>query len=113
MSELNVTDSFRNETFADFTNETVASAFREALSKARDMLGQNHQLYINGTWKNASDNSTFTSVNPSNPNEIIGTFSRGTKEDAEEATVAAQNAFKSWSKTDYKDRANLLFKVAD
>ena len=103
MTEVNVTDSFRNETFADFSSEEVVSSFREALSKARDMVGHSHQLYINGKWKNSSDNSTFNSVNPSNPNEIIGTFSRGTKEDAEEAVAAANKAFDTWSRTNPTD----------
>ena len=113
MSKVNVTGFFRNEDFSDFSDEEVTASFREALSKARDMLGQNHQLYIGDVWKNSSDNSTFVSINPSNPSEVIGTFSQGTKKDAEEAVMSANRAFQSWSKTDPVDRANLLFKVAD
>src|SRR5690606_32127609 len=56
---------------------------------------------------------TFTSINPSNKNDIVGIFQASTEVDVREAIEAAQNAFPEWSKTSPSKRASILLKAAD
>jgi len=50
---------------------------------------------------------TFTSVNPSQPDQVIGYFSRATVEQANEAVQAASTAFESWKKAPAEERCRL------
>lgn len=44
---------------------------------------------------------------------ILGSFQKGTREHAQQAIAEAQHAFKSWSMSDYRDRAAIFTKAAD
>ncbi|NSL53091.1 aldehyde dehydrogenase family protein [Calidifontibacillus erzurumensis] len=74
---------------------------------------ETYKNYINGSWVNASSQKTFTSINPSNKNDIVGIFQASTEVDVREAIEAAQNAFPEWSKTSPSKRASILLKAAD
>ncbi len=50
------------------------------------------QLYIDGSWSDASDGSTWTHVSPAT-NEEVTTFAIGTAEDVDRAVRAARRAF--------------------
>src|SRR5947209_11303293 len=56
---------------------------------------------------------TFTSVNPSQPDQVIGYFSRATVEQANAAVQAAATAFESWKHVPAEERAGYLFAAAD
>ena len=43
---------------------------------------------------------------------ILGSFQKGTREHAQQAVSEALNAFKSWSMTDYRERAAIFAKAA-
>src|SRR5207302_5479346 len=55
----------------------------------------------------------FASVNPSQPDQVIGYFSRATVEQANEAVQAAATAFESWKRVPAEERAGYLFAAAD
>ena len=72
-----------------------------------------YQLYIDGTWRDASNGATMPAINPFNQ-EVHGTVPIATASDVEEAVAAARTAYaKVWSKTSPGARAKLLNKVAD
>ncbi|WP_405415737.1 NAD-dependent succinate-semialdehyde dehydrogenase [Maribacter sp. Asnod1-A12] len=70
-----------------------------------------NQLYINGTWKNAEDNSTFDVLNPATEEVIVKLPNAGSLE-TDLAIKAASQSFKVWKNTNAFDRAKLLKSVA-
>src|SRR5262245_18693550 len=76
-------------------------------------MAEKYQLYIDGTWRDASDGATMPAINPYNQ-DVHGHVPVATAGDVEEAIAAARRAFDSvWSKTTPGERAKLLNKVAD
>lgn len=61
---------------------------------------------INGSW--VSSANTVENINPSNVDDVVGTFAVGTTEHVDEAVLAAREAFASWSNTSLQARADLL-----
>ena len=82
------------------------------LSK-RDELGvKRGQLYIDGTWCDASDGGMWTHVNPA-ANEEIATFAIGTPADVDRAVLAARRAFDEgpWPRMKARERKALMQKL--
>jgi len=102
---------FKNEDLLDFTRPENRQAQVDALAKVKSELGQNYPLIING--KKISGEATFTSVNPSQPDQVIGYFARATVAQANEAVQAAATAFESWKHVPAEERAGYLFAAAD
>src|SRR5260370_34361180 len=102
---------FKNEDLLDFTRPENRQAQLDALAKAKSELGQTYPLIING--KKISGETTFTSVNPSQPDQVIGYFARATIAQANEAVQAAATAFESWKHVPAEERAGYLFAAAD
>src|SRR5262245_434451 len=55
---------------------------------------------------------TFQSVNPCNRSQVIGRFSEGTREDAEQAVEAAARAYPAWSRTSAEQRWKIIVRIA-
>jgi 1-pyrroline-5-carboxylate dehydrogenase len=102
---------FSNEPFTDFSTSENKRAMLEALDRARAELGQTYDLIIAGS--DVQTATTFNSVNPANPLEIIGTHYAASAGEANAAVEAAQFAFASWKMTPAADRVDLLVRVAD
>ena len=97
---------FRNEPLTDFSNPAEVKAFRAALEKVRSWAGQTYPLVIGG--EKVFTGETFTTTNPACPNEVLGTFAKGTRETAQQAVEAAYQAFQSWRFVDPYERARYL-----
>src|SRR6202047_227763 len=102
---------FVNEPFFDFTREEHARKMRAAIEKVRGQLGREYDLIIGGQRVKTADK--IRSLNPTRPSEIVGIHQKAGKEQVEPAMNAALKAFKSWSRTSVKERADLLFRVGD
>ena len=102
---------FVNEPFFDFTREENARQMRAAIEKVRGQLGREYDLIIGGQRVKTADK--IRSLNPTRPSEIVGIHQKAGKEQVEPAMNAALKAFKSWSRTSVKERADLLFRVGD
>lgn len=70
------------------------------------------KLYINGQWVRSSADQTFAVVNPATE-DVCANVLMGTKEDVNSAVIAAQAAFKNWSKTSAQYRADMIQKLAN
>jgi 1-pyrroline-5-carboxylate dehydrogenase len=102
---------FRNEAFTDFTKEENAQAMRNALEKVRSELGREYPLVIGG--ERLTTESKLDSINPANRTQVVGRFNKATKELANRAVEAADEAFRTWRNTPAEKRAELLFRVAE
>src|SRR5206468_915819 len=81
-----------------------------ALEKVRAELGREYPLVIGG--ERVSGLPTFQSINPSHKDQLLGRFSKGTREHVEQAVDAAAKAFQSWKREPVDTRAGLLLKAA-
>lgn len=66
---------------------------------------------INGEWKEGSSGETFERKNPAT-GELVGTYSKATVEDVNDAVAAAKEAFKSWRLYPAPKRGEILFRAA-
>lgn len=69
--------------------------------------------YVGGQWKPSESGRTFEDINPARTTDVIGTFPESTAKDVDEAVVAAQSAFKSWSSLPAPRRGEILRKLGD
>src|SRR5215469_109064 len=67
---------FKNEELLDFSKPENSQPQVAALEKVKSELGQTYPLIINS--KRINGESTFDSVNPSQPDQVIGHFARAT-----------------------------------
>lgn len=73
---------------------------------------ERYGLFIDGTWKDASDGKTFETICPANGN-VLAQCAEATREDVDAAVKAAWKAFASWRHTMPAERAAVLNQIAD
>jgi 1-pyrroline-5-carboxylate dehydrogenase len=101
---------FQNEPYPDFAQPGPKDRMLEALDFVRSRLGEHHPLLIGG--ERVETSGRIVSVNPANPDQVVGTTSSATAEIADRAIRAASDAFPAWRRTDPDVRARLLLKAA-
>jgi 1-pyrroline-5-carboxylate dehydrogenase len=101
---------FRNEPLTDFSKPENKKRMEAAIERVHAQLGQKYPLTIGNEKKLAA--SFFASVNPSDPDEVVGQFSKGDKADAERSIDVAAKAFETWRRAKPEERAGHLFKAA-
>jgi 1-pyrroline-5-carboxylate dehydrogenase len=102
---------FKNSPLIDFSKPENRQAQMEALEQVKRELGQTYPLIIGG--KKITNEATLASRNPSQPDQVIGYFSRATVEQVDEAVQAAASAFESWKQVPAEEHAGYLFTAAD
>ena len=98
-------------TYLDFGKKKVFEQQQEALKAVRKKFGREYPLVING--RKIKTSHTVDSLNPANPEEVVGRFSLASKEHAEQAIMAAAKSFESWKTVPYTKRAEYLFRAAE
>ena len=88
------------------TQERDARCPREV----RRRLGQKYPLVIGG--EKVWTDKTIASINPSNPDQVVGYQAQAGIPEAERAVKAARAAFGKWSRTSFEERAQLLERAA-
>jgi 1-pyrroline-5-carboxylate dehydrogenase len=101
---------FRNEPYADFSVAENRQAMEAALAKVRSEFGREYQLRIDGQWIATSDK--LVSVNPSNPQQVVGVHHKATAELANRAVETAYRYFGQWSRTPVEERVRLLLEAS-
>ena len=102
---------FINEAVVDFTKEENRRAQAEALERVRSEFGRTYPLIIGG--KKITNQDTFASINPSQPDQVVGYFARASVEQANEAIQVAHTTFETWKRIPTEERAGYLFRAAD
>ncbi|MBX9458431.1 MAG: aldehyde dehydrogenase family protein [Rhizobium sp.] len=69
-----------------------------------------HQNLIAGEW---TGGDAIPNINPSDTNEVVGEYARGTADDMKNAIAAAKAAFPAWSRSGILERHAILKKTAD
>lgn len=102
---------FVNEALIDFTKEEHKQAQIDALAQVKSELGRTYPLIIGE--EKITNATTFASLNPSQPDQVIGYFSRATIEQTNKAVQTAVTTFESWKRVPAEERASYLFAAAD
>jgi 1-pyrroline-5-carboxylate dehydrogenase len=100
---------FRNEPLTEWTDENVRR-MEQALEKVRGQLGRTYPLIIGGN--RITEGTIDDSINPADPQQVVGRYVEGTRDHADEALAAATRAFESWRKVSPEERADYLFRAA-
>ncbi len=101
---------FQNEPILDYSRVENRRKMERALAKVRKQLGREYPLVIGG--KNVRTGDKLRSLNPADPEQVIGIFTKADMGKADQAMKAALKAFESWRFTPARERANVLFKAA-
>jgi 1-pyrroline-5-carboxylate dehydrogenase len=102
---------FKNEPLTDFNDTSNVQRMQQALKKVHGELGRTYPLLIGG--REVQEGATFTSINPAQPEQVVGKFPKATVAQAHEAIEVADRAFESWSRVPAERRAEYLFRAAD
>src|SRR5712692_353627 len=94
---------FANEPFVDFSKPENRKAMEDALKKVAGELGREYPLIIGGERIQTSDK--IRSINPSHPEQVVGTFQKATVELANRAVKEADRAFQAWKRVPAAQRA--------
>ena len=102
--------TFKNEPLLDFSDEKTRVLMKEELEVVHQSPPKTYPLLIGG--RESFSLHGLTSINPSNPSEVIGEVSKAEKSHVGNAVHAAREAFRSWRLVPPQERAEYLFNVA-
>ncbi|HEB84777.1 MAG TPA: L-glutamate gamma-semialdehyde dehydrogenase [Bacteroidetes bacterium] len=102
---------FRNEPLTDFSDPKNVAAFEAALAKVKGEFGRHWDLLIGG--ETVVTERVIESRDPADPDVVVGTVGRATKDLAQRAVDEAHRVFTEyWQWTEPKFRARILLKAA-
>lgn len=102
---------FQNHPSIDFSKKEAREQFAAGLQAVRQELGKVYPLEIGG--RSIETEARLPSVNPANPDEVVGIVCQAGRQEADLALEAAEQAFATWSELTAEDRASYLFKAAE
>jgi RHH-type proline utilization regulon transcriptional repressor/proline dehydrogenase/delta 1-pyrroline-5-carboxylate dehydrogenase len=102
---------YENAPLTSFGLPENQEKMRAALRDQRKQLGRKVPLTING--EKVWTDQMFSSVNPSQPDQIVGYAAEAGILEAERAVAAARTAFNNWRRTSFETRCQLLERVAE
>lgn len=102
---------FKNESYRNFSEKKHYTQQVEALNAVRKKIGKTYELVIGG--KKIKTANKLNSYNPSDKDELIASFYKGTKELADKAITEAAKKFEQWKLVPAEKRAAILFKAAN
>jgi 1-pyrroline-5-carboxylate dehydrogenase len=101
---------FKNEPLSDFNDPVNVNTMEKALEKVRAALGREYPLIVGG--EAITTDNKITSIDPSDPDQVVGVVSKAPREVAEKALQVGYEAFESWRFKPAAERAEYLFKAA-
>jgi RHH-type proline utilization regulon transcriptional repressor/proline dehydrogenase/delta 1-pyrroline-5-carboxylate dehydrogenase len=103
--------SFENTADTDFSQATQRAQAAAALKKIQQQLGQRYSPIING--EAVHTDSHIDSLNPAQPQQLVGRVGLASQSQADQAMTVAQAAFPGWAATPVQERAAMLRRAAD
>ncbi len=101
---------FSNEEIKTFTDPADVAAMQAALASVKAGFGKAYPLVIDG--ERIQTEKTIPSINPSNPEQVVGLVAAAPLEQANRAIEIAHERFQTWKTTSAQERANVLFRAA-
>ncbi|MBA3974442.1 MAG: L-glutamate gamma-semialdehyde dehydrogenase [Candidatus Solibacter sp.] len=101
---------FINEPYADFSQPDNAAAMRHALAQVRAEFGKEYGLRIGR--ERFHTGNLLKSVNPSQPDQVVGAHHKATPELALKAIETADRYFPVWAATPWQERIGALRRAA-
>jgi 1-pyrroline-5-carboxylate dehydrogenase len=101
---------FKNEPYLDWSKPANRKKQEQAIAKLESQFGKEYPNIIGG--EKVYSGAKFNSLNPSDPNQIVGVFQKGTADDALKALDVALKKFEEWRWVLPVKRAQYLFKAA-
>ncbi|MDQ2663903.1 MAG: aldehyde dehydrogenase family protein, partial [Candidatus Eremiobacteraeota bacterium] len=101
---------FTNEPIKTYRDRGERGAMHAALRSLKQEFGRTYPLVIDG--ERIATDKTIRSINPGNPDELVGTVASASLEQATRAIDVANRAFETWKKTSAAERAECLFRAA-
>ena len=92
-------------------NEQLHALFEDGLAKAKGRLGAYHRNVIDGIERDGE--GTFEVRSPIDSDILVGTFAKGTRQDARDAIAAARRAQPAWFRLGWEKRLEILRRAAD
>jgi len=83
---------------------------RAALEQVKSQLGQRYPIVIGGERRETGE--WIRSVNPGNPDQVVGLVAKARAADVEDAVAAAEAAYQEWRRMPASGRASVLFRMA-
>jgi 1-pyrroline-5-carboxylate dehydrogenase len=102
--------SYKTEPLLDMTRCEHIQTYQQHIQDIESKLGKHYDLIIDG--KRIKTHVMYTSLNPANKKEIIGTISQASQKEVDLALDAALKRFETWKVSSPKMRADVLFKAA-
>jgi RHH-type proline utilization regulon transcriptional repressor/proline dehydrogenase/delta 1-pyrroline-5-carboxylate dehydrogenase len=102
---------YENAPLTNFALPENQERMRAALHAQRKQFGRKVPFTING--EKIWTDKMFSSVNPSQPDQIVGYAAEADIPEAERAVAAARAAFEKWRRTSFEERCQLLERVAE
>jgi RHH-type proline utilization regulon transcriptional repressor/proline dehydrogenase/delta 1-pyrroline-5-carboxylate dehydrogenase len=104
-------EPFQNEPLLDFSRAENRDQFAQALKAARKEFACSYPLWIGR--EDVETKKWFNSVNPADPEEIIGRVPLAGRGEAERALIHATEYFPEWARTPAGERAGIMFRAAE
>jgi 1-pyrroline-5-carboxylate dehydrogenase len=101
---------FQNEPLSDFSDPDRAAAYRQALAGVRRGFGSHKPLIIGG--KEVDTGERIASLNPAQPEEVVGTVAAAGAPQVDAALEAAWRAFPDWAARPVAERTAATIKLA-
>ncbi len=92
-------------------NADLHSAYEAGIERARSRLGDGYENFIGGSPRGADEH--FEVRSPIDTDIVVATVAKGTRQDVQDAVVAARAAQPAWRGTPWRQRLAILRKVAD
>ncbi len=104
-------EDYRPTTYLDFGDSDVRARMEEAIRQVEGELGREYPCRVGG--EDIRLPKTRTSVNPGNPEQVVGLFPEADAALADRAVEAAAQAFASWRRVSAAERSEIVFRAAD
>ena len=101
---------FKNEAYTDWSKPLHRKKQLQAIADLESRYGSEYPNIIGG--QKVQSREKFHSLNPSNPNEVVGIFQKGNADDAKKALDVALSTVQTWKDVAPEKRASYLFKAA-
>jgi 1-pyrroline-5-carboxylate dehydrogenase len=111
MATMTEIPAFTNEAFLDWSDAENVRQMEAALEQVRGEFDRTYPLLIGG--RKITEGERDAAHSPSQRDLVIGHTVRATAEQAREAIGAAEEAFRTWRKVPWEERADYLFRAAD